>query len=319
MSRIRSIKPEFFTSDSVGALTPIARLVFAGLWTLADREGRLQDRPRQIKVKLIPYDDDDIEEVLSTLEKGKFIVRYEVEGEHYIAIPGFARHQIVNNREAESEIPPPPESSEITDTSTRGARVEHASGTRDSEREDASPTREARVPSGREGKGREGNSTSTRQGRVVEDALPLPDWVPKESWADYENFRRDLEKRDKKKPWTPLARKKALSTLEELSGRDTALARAILDQSVLNNWQGLFEVKNFGSYHRAIVPLDVPRETPRGDLRSLLQHRTETENNGPGAISREGAATSPRPEGAAPASAKNSQSQGHPGAGVDRG
>ena len=41
MARIRTIKPEFFTSDDICALSPLARLLYVGLWCEADREGRL--------------------------------------------------------------------------------------------------------------------------------------------------------------------------------------------------------------------------------------------------------------------------------------
>jgi len=37
--RIRSIKPEFWKSETVAALSPLARLLFIGLWNYADREG----------------------------------------------------------------------------------------------------------------------------------------------------------------------------------------------------------------------------------------------------------------------------------------
>ena len=76
MPRIRSIKPDFFVNDELGALSPTTRLLFIGLWTQADREGRLHDRPKRLKVMLLPYDDVDIEEAISELADSGHIIRY---------------------------------------------------------------------------------------------------------------------------------------------------------------------------------------------------------------------------------------------------
>lgn len=110
MARIRSIKPEFFMHEDLAELSPVHRLLFIGLWTLADREGRLEDRPRRIKAGLFPWDDLDVEGMLEDLAAGGFLVRYEADGMRCIAIPTFARHQRPHVREAASELPAPPES-----------------------------------------------------------------------------------------------------------------------------------------------------------------------------------------------------------------
>ena len=67
MSRIRTIKPEFFLDDELAELTPLTRLIFIGLWTLADCEGRLEDRPKRIRAQLHPFDDDDTDAMLQAL------------------------------------------------------------------------------------------------------------------------------------------------------------------------------------------------------------------------------------------------------------
>lgn len=107
--RIRTIKPEFFSHDGVAALEPLARLAFIGLWAVADREGRLRDNPRRLKVQILPYDDGvSFEAILDALSAGGFIVRYEVDGHRLIAVPGFLRHQRPTEREAMSILPAPP-------------------------------------------------------------------------------------------------------------------------------------------------------------------------------------------------------------------
>ncbi len=109
MSRIRSIKPQFFLNDELASLHPLDRILFIGLWTMADREGRLEDRPLKIKAAILPYDDYDIEEALKRLAGGDFIVRYGVKAsqKRFIGITNFSRHQCPNTKEPESTIPAP--------------------------------------------------------------------------------------------------------------------------------------------------------------------------------------------------------------------
>lgn len=107
MARIRTIKPEFFINDLLAELPPLDRLLFIGLWTQSDREGRLEDRPRKIKVAILPYDDHDINEALDRLQSKSFIVRYSVNGCNFIQINNFLKHQYPNIKEQESTIPAP--------------------------------------------------------------------------------------------------------------------------------------------------------------------------------------------------------------------
>lgn len=72
MARARNIKPGFFQNELLAEIDPLGRLLFAGLWTIADREGRLEDRAKRIKVALLPYDDCDIDGLLGQLEKHGF-------------------------------------------------------------------------------------------------------------------------------------------------------------------------------------------------------------------------------------------------------
>lgn len=124
MARIRSIKPEFFKHEDLFDLEaetglPV-RLAFAGLWTVADREGRFKWRPRTIKNDVLPYDEVDFEAVLNALAGAGFIERYVVEGESYGRIPSFSDHQHVNAREAQSKIPPPSCADTCTHVHARG-------------------------------------------------------------------------------------------------------------------------------------------------------------------------------------------------------
>lgn len=107
MSRSRNIKPGFFKNDLLAECPALARLLFAALWCEADREGRLEDRPKRIKAACLPYDECDIDALLSSLHQKGFIVRYVVDGIGYIAIPEFLSHQKPHMKEAASTIPAP--------------------------------------------------------------------------------------------------------------------------------------------------------------------------------------------------------------------
>lgn len=89
------------------------RLLFVGLWTLADREGRLEDRPKRIKMELFAYDSFDVESMLNVLQTNGFITRYEIAGTKYIQIANFVKHQDPHYKEKASEIPPAPGTSDI--------------------------------------------------------------------------------------------------------------------------------------------------------------------------------------------------------------
>lgn len=107
MARIRSIKPEFFTDSDLAELSLLHRLFFAGLWCHVDREGRTEDKPKELKVKIVPYDECDADKILQDLHDAGFIERYTAAGKHYLCIPNFLRHQHPHVKEPKSTIPEP--------------------------------------------------------------------------------------------------------------------------------------------------------------------------------------------------------------------
>ncbi len=108
MARIRTIKPQFFRNEQLAECSPMARLMFIGLWTIADKEGRLEDRPKRIKAELFPFDDCDGRSLLDELSNQSLITRYEVAGNLCIQIPNFTKHQRPHPKEVASNIPPVP-------------------------------------------------------------------------------------------------------------------------------------------------------------------------------------------------------------------
>lgn len=107
MPRSRNIKPGFFTNEELVEVDPLGRILFIGLWTLADREGRLEDRPKRIKMELLPCDNCDIDSLLNALDEHGFIKRYVVAEKPYIQVINFKKHQNPHIKEAKSVIPAP--------------------------------------------------------------------------------------------------------------------------------------------------------------------------------------------------------------------
>lgn len=108
MARIRSIKPGFFLNEQLADLPYQWRLLFIGLWTQADREGRLEDRPMRLKAVLFPYDDLNVDQGLGCLANAGLVIRYDTEeGQRLIAIPTWNKHQLPHVKEQPSELPAP--------------------------------------------------------------------------------------------------------------------------------------------------------------------------------------------------------------------
>lgn len=104
MARIRTIKPEFFTSEDIFSLSAFARLLYIALWCEADREGRFSWKPMTLKMRYFPADDVDINALCKEIIDRKLVMLY---GGGYAFIPSFADHQHVNPRETASKLPAP--------------------------------------------------------------------------------------------------------------------------------------------------------------------------------------------------------------------
>jgi len=99
MARIRSIKPEFSQSESMGNVSRDARLTFILLWTLADDEGRLRGSARMLAGVLFPYDEDahvGMPGWLAELERQGCIRRYRHAGSQYLVICNWQKHQKID-------------------------------------------------------------------------------------------------------------------------------------------------------------------------------------------------------------------------------
>lgn len=176
MARIRTIKPGFFKHDVLfdaekASGLPL-RVAFAGMWTVADREGRFKWQPRVLKVDVLPYDDVDFAAVLDALSAAGLIRRYTVDGKEYGLITSFKEHQHVNKNEAPSTLPPPDDAKMVTAPSNDGERTI----------KEPSSHHEEWKGREQEGKGREQDSVLRTGADAPGEGVDLagkPEWWPK--------------------------------------------------------------------------------------------------------------------------------------------
>ena len=97
--RIRTTRPEYYTSPTVGEMSWDARLVFHDLWSYVEDNGVNYDSARLFKSACMPYDGDHvidrIEAAFNELEKLGCIIRYKRDGHRLLFVPGFRKWQKV--------------------------------------------------------------------------------------------------------------------------------------------------------------------------------------------------------------------------------
>lgn len=106
MARIRTIKPDFWTDESLTECSMSARLLFIGTWNFADDNGNIQRSAKQLKMKIFPADVIDCDPLVSELIAHGLLIEYSVNGEKFLHIKGFSTHQLIN-RPTKSNIPQP--------------------------------------------------------------------------------------------------------------------------------------------------------------------------------------------------------------------
>jgi len=105
--RIRTIKPEFWESETLGRVSRDARLLFVGLFSCCDDSGRTRASSRLLASRLFPYDDDagrHLPKWLAELEAQGCVRLYEVSGEHFLEIPKWLSHQKIE-KPSPSKLP----------------------------------------------------------------------------------------------------------------------------------------------------------------------------------------------------------------------
>ncbi len=216
MPRSRNIKPGFFLNDSLGSLSPIHRLMFIGLWTLCDREGRVLDRPMQIKASVLPYDACNPSRMLQDLHESGFILRYEKQGVKAIQVINFLKHQNPHVKEQQSTILAPDLPDTQHQTSTIQARLIPDSLNPITE------TKPRKVLGKQKGNGAD---------------VDLPDWLPLDHWQTFLTMRQRI-----RKPATPRAQRMLIAKLDMLRNQGHNPAQ-LLAESELKCWSSIYEPK----------------------------------------------------------------------------
>ena len=132
MARIRSIKPDFFTSEVIASLPLSARLTFIGLWTHVDDNGVTIDNEKLIAAAIWPLEDDPRETLqrvsgdLARLSTAGLVLRYEASGRRFLFVRGWDEHQKVSHP-SKPRYPRPTDPGAPTSTS-KNANLRNVSG-----------------------------------------------------------------------------------------------------------------------------------------------------------------------------------------------
>lgn len=184
MARIRTIKPEFWTAEQVMELSPMARLLFIGMWNFCDDRGVHPVAFKTLKAEVFPADDllsSDVERLIAEVMAQGLLDEFEADGRRWWFVTGW-HHQVIN-RPSKSRYPVPP----------RKAPPPTAAGQDDSDLgmppvtsdhgwlTDDSLSHHVALTDGREeeGKGREGSKPPTPPARDGDFRMDL-DWQPSE-------------------------------------------------------------------------------------------------------------------------------------------
>lgn len=132
MPRNRMIKADFWADEKVGSVSSFARLLFIGMWTFADDIGIVRGNSAFLRSSIFPYDNitfEKIDEALQELESIDVLQRVTHQGEKYIHIKNFLKHQTINRPSTFRNIPNSDKHNliELLDSmSTHGAINEHS-------------------------------------------------------------------------------------------------------------------------------------------------------------------------------------------------
>jgi hypothetical protein len=210
--RARNVKPSFFQNEQLAELPFEARLLFVGLWCMADREGRLEDRPKRIKMHVFPADMLDIEPLLAGLAEQKLIHRYEVNGVRCISIPNFVKHQRPHANEVASVLPmfheEPESTTKVASTCDQGSK--HFAL----------------------------NPSSLNPECSLSEREPPPAGLDLQAWNRWEAYRRDIRK--------PIKSASMRAAQRKLAGYGAEQA-TVVEHTIAQGYTGLWEPKQVNS------------------------------------------------------------------------
>jgi len=121
MPRRRMIDPQIWRNEKIGSLPDAGRLLFIGIFSQSDDDGRLKASPRYLMATIFPYDKDktaeDVKHLRDQCAELGLIRLYTNSKEEYLDIPGWLEHQqIRKDRYTPSGLPSFEESANPTTT-----------------------------------------------------------------------------------------------------------------------------------------------------------------------------------------------------------
>lgn len=252
----RMIKESICTSDKIAGLTDFEFRLWIGLITAVDDAGRGDARPAIIKGKVFPLRDrvtvKDIEVALHGLAAKGCVSLYRVGGKPYFWLPTWAEHQRIDR--AKPKYPAPEDRDDLQPC---------AEVCGDS-RQIAADCGDSRAEIETKKKSKSKSNSKPIKAPAAASALDR-------AMEDFADMRQKI-----KKPLTEKARELTLSELEKLAPGDEATKVAILEQSILHCWQGVFPlkgnpaVKNGMKCSYTTEPMPIDDDLDGAELRYLV-------------------------------------------------
>lgn len=245
MARIRTIKPDFWEDEKVGLLPIPCRLFFIGCWNFADDFGVIKGNAALLKSQIFPYDENlrasEIKKWIDALVNARMLIPIIHAEESYYVIRTFRSHQVLDNRYSKSYISKDKSLvSRIVDTAISEHNVNTSSTpcvhnvitTEEMEKE-----KEDKETSSCEDAKKAQLSLKEKKKKEVDLGFVLPGFVnPLRDWLEYKKSRKQSYAGEKQI-------RLCFQNLQKLSDNNPAIAQLIVDQSIANNWAGLFELK----------------------------------------------------------------------------
>lgn len=236
MARIRTIKPDFWTDEKIGSLKRDERLLFIGLWNLADDQGVVKSSAGYIKGQLFSYDDElrssTVTSWLASLTKARLLIPFTFNGEGYFLIRTFHEHQLIN-RPSKPKFTSQHIQSILDNT--------HGALSECSQPEIEGKGKEEEI----ERKGKEAAVADPRFDKklILENPFSekfISDWI---NWKEY-------KRKEHKFLFKSIeSEQAALNELVTLSEGNEDTAREIVMQSLAKGWKGFFPLKTEANGH----------------------------------------------------------------------
>ncbi|WP_426314547.1 hypothetical protein ACN9MF_28410 [Methylobacterium fujisawaense] len=197
MARIRTIKPEYWTSEQVMECSPLARLLFIGLWNFCDDAGRMAMSPKRIKAQVFPSDDitsSDVLGLLQELSANELIRFYIVDGKEFLLVTGWRHQRIDKPQKPQTPEPPDPHSPNDPGSFDVG-REKEGKRIGDSPGGGGSPPREREHLPPRDAPSRPETASGAAESPPPDAAAPPP-WNSRENFDRVERRCREVLPRD---------------------------------------------------------------------------------------------------------------------------